>query len=237
MRTRGGAAPRAASLHDGAYAWRYHLGVLPRLAPLPLERRRDAFDDTRFVYELKYDGFRALAFKEGGKVQLVSRRAHVYHSYPGLCLELADSLKAENAIVDGELVVLDDEGRPQFYPLLHREQEPCFVAFDLLWLNGHDQRQLPLLERKRRLRRVIPRRSACVIYLGHVPLRGVQLFDAVVANDLEGIVAKPAASTYSLLRDGRTPWVKMKNAGYSQAEGRHDFFAARRFPRRSRSTG
>jgi len=121
--------------------------------------------------------------------------------------------------------------------VLHREQEPCFVAFDLLWLNGRDQRQLPLLERKRRLRRIVPRKSSCIIYLGHMPRRGVQLFTAVVASDLEGVVCKPAASTYSLLRDGRSPWVKVKNPHYSQAEGRHDFFAQRRLPRSSRSVG
>jgi bifunctional non-homologous end joining protein LigD len=215
---------------------RYHPAVLPRLSPLPLERRRDPFDHPRYIFELKYDGFRALVFLERGKVQLVSRRAHVYRSYPRLALELAETLKARNAIVDGELVVLDEQGRPQFYPLLHREQEPCFVAFDLLWLDGRDQRHLPLLERKRRLRRIIPRKSDCVIYLGHIARRGKQLFNAVVAADLEGIVAKPARSPYALVQ-GRSPWVKIKNPQYCQAEGRHDFFATRRSPRGSRSVG
>lgn len=69
--------------------------MLRRLTPLPLERVREPFDDPRYIYELKFDGFRALAFKERGKVQLVSRRAHVYRSYPALCLELAEALKAQ----------------------------------------------------------------------------------------------------------------------------------------------
>jgi len=201
--------------------------VLPRLAPLALERLRDPFDDPQYVYELKYDGFRALAHLERGTVHLLSRRGHTYRSYPDLCAELAATFKAQNAIVDGELVVLDSHGRAQFLPLLHRRVEPCFVAFDLLWLNGRDQRKLPLLERKRRLRRIIPKISDCVIYLGHLPRKGVLLFRAVVEHDLEGIVAKPARSPYALVI-GRSPWVKVKNPTYSQAEGRHDFFNARR---------
>jgi bifunctional non-homologous end joining protein LigD len=119
-------------------------------------------------------------------VQLVSRRGHIYTVLLALCTELAAALKARNAIVDGELVVLDAQGRAQFLPLLHRRVEPCFVAFDLLWLNGRDQRKLPLLERKRRLRRIIPKKSECVIYLGHLPRRGTLLFRAVVENDLGG---------------------------------------------------
>jgi bifunctional non-homologous end joining protein LigD len=103
---------------------------------------------------------------------------------------------------------------------------PAFVAFDLLWWNSRDQRNLPLLERKRRLRRLVPKRSGCVLYLGHLPRSGKQLSEVVVANDLEGMVAKPAYSPYAIVK-GRSPWTKIKNPHYSQAEGRHDLFAVR----------
>jgi len=67
-----------------------------------------------------------------------------------------------NAILDGEVVCLDHDGRPLFNPLLYRRSEPCFVAFDCLWLDGRDLRRLPLIERKRVLRRIVPRHRPCL---------------------------------------------------------------------------
>ena len=81
-----------------------------------------------------------------------------------LAAEIAVALAGvRNAILDGEVVCLDsDDGRPLFNALLHRRSEPCFVAFDCLWLDGRDLRRLPLIERKRVLRRIIPRRRPCL---------------------------------------------------------------------------
>jgi bifunctional non-homologous end joining protein LigD len=115
---------------------------------MTLARTREAFDHADFVFELKYDGFRALAYVDGGSCRLVSRKNHVYKAYAPLCEWIGKHLRAENAVLDGELACLDEEGKPQFNRLLRRRGEPVFVAFDLLWLNGRDLRGRSLLDRK-----------------------------------------------------------------------------------------
>ena len=83
------------------------------------------------------DGFRALAYVVEDQTRLVSRRGNVYKSFPGLCAAIHIDLDCE-AVIDGEIVCLDSEGRSQFYQLLRRRGrgEPVFYAFDLLWLDG-----------------------------------------------------------------------------------------------------
>jgi bifunctional non-homologous end joining protein LigD len=130
------------------------------------------------------------------------------------------------AVLDGELVVLDADGRSLFYDLLRRRHPPVFVAFDLLFLDGEDLRELPLLERKRRLSALVPEQSSSLLYAQHVIGAGRALFDQVRALDLEGIVAKLAAAPYR--RTVPPHWIKIKNPAYSQAEGRHEFFETRR---------
>ena len=157
-----------------------------------------------------------------------------------LAAEIAVALAGvRNAILDGEVVCLDsDDGRPLFNALLHRRSEPCFVAFDCLWLDGRDLRRLPLIERKRVLRGIVPRRRPCVQYLPHLHRRGVDLFTEVVQRDLEGVVAKLTHAPYDLV-NGRSPWVKIKNREYSQTAGRHEQFdgfrGEKRLARRART--
>jgi bifunctional non-homologous end joining protein LigD len=83
-----------------------------------------------------------------------------------------------------------------FNEVMRGHVEPCFIAFDLPWLDGEDLRELPLLERKRRLREIIPKRSGSALYLEHVEGNGTGLFELVCRHDLEGIVAKPKRSPY-----------------------------------------
>ncbi len=197
---------------------------LPTFTPLPLQRRRDPFDHPDWLFELKLDGFRALAYVERGTCRLVSRNGNTFKRFVSLAGEIAAAFKGvRNAILDGEVVSLDHDGRPLFNALLYRRSDACFVAFDLLWLNGRDLRGLPLIERKRVLRRSIPRRRVAVQYLPHVPRRGVDLFTEVVQRDLEGVVAKLKQAPYDLVA-GRSPWVKIKNREYTQAVGRHEQF-------------
>src|SRR5436853_7698930 len=87
---------------------------------MPLVRRRDTFNDGRWCYELKLDGFRGVALVDGGQCKLVSRNGHVFRSWPSLCLAVAKFLRAESAVLDGELVCLDDDGRPNFRNLMFR---------------------------------------------------------------------------------------------------------------------
>jgi len=200
-----------------------YLVAVTAFTPLPLGRIRDPFDDRGTLYELKLDGFRALAFVDRGRSQLVSRNGNRFRRFDALAATLARSVRATSAVLDGEVVCLDDDGRPDFRALLFHRAEPYFVAFDLLALDGEDLRDQPLLERKRELRRLLGQRRGGVRYLSHVMGRGVELFAAVCERDLEGIVAKPATSPYRLVGE-RSPWLKIKNRNYSHARDRWELF-------------
>ena len=130
------------------------------------------FDDPDFLYEVKFDGFRALAYVEDGLCELVSRKRHVYRRFGELSQSIVAGLKVQNCILDGEIVCLDDQGRSEFYTLMFHRGEPYFYAFDLLWLDGADLRDLPLLERKARLREVVPQPPSRFLYLDHVEGQG-----------------------------------------------------------------
>ena len=94
-----------------------------------------------WIYELKMDGFRALAVIEHGRAQLLSRNGHRFASFSALAESISDSLPNVTAVIDGEICSLDRRGRPQFKNLLfHRGNPPCFFAFDLLTCDGKDLR-------------------------------------------------------------------------------------------------
>jgi bifunctional non-homologous end joining protein LigD len=101
-----------------------------------LARSLEPFDDPAWLFELKHDGFRSLAYLEDGRCRLVSRHRNVYKSFETL-RESLSTLKAKNAILDGEIVALDTSGASQFKELLYRRGRAVFFAFDLVWLN-HD---------------------------------------------------------------------------------------------------
>ena|SRR5438046_2376523 len=130
---------------------------------MPLARLRAAFDQRDWLFELKYDGFRVLAYINAGTARLVSRRGNTYKSFQNLCTSLAATLPVENAVLDGEVVHLDGEEKPQFYDLLRRRSPQQFVTFEVLWRDGRDLRSLPLIERKKILRRIVPQESSCLL--------------------------------------------------------------------------
>lgn len=150
-----------------------------------------------WLFDVKYDGFRALAFLERGAVRLVPCEGNVYRSFPALCQCLGVCLSVTDPVLNGEIVYLGP-GRQAAVP---RSDAPPgtqhFCAFDLLWLNGRDHRGLPLLERKRRLRQIVPVAPSLLLYADHVVGTGVDLFEAVCRNDLEGIVAKRCNARYT----------------------------------------
>src|SRR5437660_5090871 len=124
--------------------------------PMPLRRRSLPFDDPDWIYELKMDGFRALAVIEHGRAQLISRNGHSFASFSELGKRISDSLPNTRAVIDGEICSLDRRGRPQFKNLLFRRgNPPCFFAFDLLTCDGKDLRTERLLDRKQELRRLL----------------------------------------------------------------------------------
>ena len=102
------------------------------------------------------DGFRALAHVIGHRCTLVSRNGNIFKSWPQLAEEIAHSVRAHTATLDGEICCLNPDGSSNFKDLLFRREWPFFVAFDLLAVDGEDLRGLPLLSRKRRLRQIMP---------------------------------------------------------------------------------
>jgi bifunctional non-homologous end joining protein LigD len=185
--------------------------VEPMLATLTDE----AFDNPEWVFESKFDGWRALARVDaGGSLHLISRNRHSLDDmFPELLT--ADGLKAGSCIVDGEIVALDDEGTPRFQLLQNRLKgkggdgtgRMVIYAFDLLHLDGYDLTACTLLERKAQLKRILPKQGAWR-YSEHFPAKGKEIFRNAVKLGLEGVVAKRAGSPY---RGGRGPdWLKIK---------------------------
>ena len=201
--------------------------MLPSIVPSKLARSLEPFDDPAWLFELKHDGFRSLAYLEDGSCRLVSRHKNVYKSFENLREALA-KLKATDAILDGEIVCLDENGCSQFKELLYRRGRAVFFAFDLVWLDGEDLRQMPLIERKKKLKKLIER-SECseILYAQHIEENGKLLFQETVERNLEGIVAKRRIGVYA-----EHGWLKIKNPKYTQVEGRQDMFQA--FQKRAR---
>jgi ATP-dependent DNA ligase len=190
-----------------------------------LSRRSEPFDSDLFIYELKIDGFRALAHvHQDGRGELISRNGNVFHGFAELATWIAAHLRVESAVLDGEICCLDEDGRPMFRDLLFRKRQCMFIAFDLLYLNGQDLRMLPLIERKAMLKKLIRRKRARLFYLDHVESDGRLLFEQVVKMDLEGIVCKRKDSPYKVTEKPSRYWIKVKNSRYSQLEGREELF-------------
>ena len=179
---------------------------------------REPFDHPDYIFELKHDGFRAIAYLQNGESKLVSRNQRNL-GFEALKRSLA-KLPVENAILDGEVICVDAKGASQFNQLLSRKGEPVFYAFDLLWLDGEDLRRRPLVERKKRLARLV-QAAKCprLLYAQHIEQHGKGFFAEICGRDLEGIVAKRKTGLY---REDRQGWLKVKNRSYSQSEGRHE---------------
>jgi bifunctional non-homologous end joining protein LigD len=199
--------------------------VLPRIHPMRLRTAKAPFDNLDYIFELKHDGFRAVAYFQNGECDLISRKSR---SLRFLSLRLAlEKLPVRNAIIDGEIVCLDKDGVSQFNWLLNKRKASAaiFYAFDLMWLDGVDLRQTPLLERKARLFELInASASSRLLYAQHINGAGKQFFEEICARDLEGIVAKRKLGIY---KDDGNSWLKIKNKSYSQAEGRHELLTRR----------
>ena len=198
------------------------MSLLPVIEPMTLSRIAAPFDNSDFIFELKHDGFRCLAYISESRCELVSRKKNHYKSFDSLKTALA-KMKATDAILDGEIVCLDSEGRSLFNQLLYRRADPIFYCFDLLWLNGRDLRATPLIERKRQLRHLIAKHGCeRIIFAQHIARHGTALYQEICKRDLEGIVAKRKDSVYSSVGQ----WFKVLNPAYSQHTGRHEKFTA-----------
>src|SRR5829696_400288 len=226
------------------------LGVLQRevvtatLRPMLAEAQDEPFNAPGWLFELKLDGYRTLASRDQTP-RLLSRNGNDLSACFPEILQALKALPFERVLLDGELVALDDRGRPNFQRLQQRAQlrraldirhavvdcPVTFYAFDLLAFDGFDLRALPLLARKRLLQRVVP--SAGVIrYLDHFEDDGFVLYRQVQKLGLEGIVAKRGDSPY---KSGRSPvWIKIRTrrtedfvvVGFTEPKGSRSGFGA-----------
>jgi bifunctional non-homologous end joining protein LigD len=167
-------------------------------------------EGDEWLYEVKLDGYRALAVKDGGTVRLLSRRnKDLTADYPGVRSAVA-RIRAERAVLDGEIVAVDENGRPSFQALQYRtarDARIAYYAFDLLHVDGIDMTGRPLEERKTQLRDVVARSG--VLLSDGLPGDAESVTEAVRRLGLEGVVAKRRTSLYETGRRSGA-WVKLK---------------------------
>src|SRR5262245_46607443 len=193
------------------------LSRLNRFTPMPLGRRREPFDHPDWLFERKLDGFRTLAHVTGGGSKLISRNGNAFRSFPDLAAELALEVDADDATLDGEIVKLGDDGRPQFYDLMRRRGTVRFGRFRRA---GRERQRRPGATTRRA--EEAPARG-CARAFEHNPLRAARSRSRSRSlcggqQDLEGIVAKHCAGRYG--DDEPKRWLKIKNPEYSQARDR-----------------
>jgi bifunctional non-homologous end joining protein LigD len=183
-----------------------------RLQPMLATLTDAPFDDPDWVFETKWDGFRMVTCIEGGKVTLFSRNGKIISDSYRLVAKALERAK-HDAVIDGELVALDAHGISRFQLLqnaLRAEATLLYCVFDLMFLAREDLRGLPLIERKERLRRLLPKHPL-LSFSEHLPEHGTSLFEEAQKKGLEGIMAKRAGSQYQ--SGARSAdWLKIKTA-------------------------
>jgi bifunctional non-homologous end joining protein LigD len=205
-----------------------HDGPMPLSFPVsPMKAGIGALppDDSNWAFELKWDGYRTLAFVDGDRVRLQSSNLHdVTASYPELG-ELAGSVHAGTAILDGELVVLDDEGQPRFELIQRHRRQAVLFVFDVLRIDAHDTIGLAYEHRRRLLAQLVEPGDNWAVP-SHQVGDGAALLAATDARELEGVMAKRLGSLY--VPGKRSPsWRKVKNrrrvevviGGFTPGEG------------------
>ena len=202
------------------------------------------FDDPAWLFEIKWDGYRAIAFLADGKVRLVSRNQNdLTAQFPELS-DLAGFIKAQTAVLDGEIVALDDQGHSSFSLMQQRtgirsggrrvgartDVPVIYYVFDLLYLDGYDLRRVALEQRKEVLARIVAANE--LIRVSDHFAQGVSLLEAAKKQGLEGILAKKRASIYEERRTHE--WLKIKITrtldcvigGYTDPEGSRAYFGS-----------
>ena len=194
--------------------------ILPTVEPILLTPRPDPFDDPAWLFELKYDGYRGLLYVTRKGCHFRSKRGNVLKRFEQLCYWVREELPVKEAILDGEVVALDSEGRQNFRDLTAGRGNLHYAAFDALWIEGKDLRPLLLTRRKQMLTRLIPATTTVLSQVFSIGERGRDLFAAAERIDIEGIVAKRKVDPYS----PATVWYKIKSRIYTQGEGRWELF-------------
>src|SRR3954470_9024483 len=216
-----------------------------RISPMLAESTEDPFDDPNWLFEIKWDGYRAIAFIENGKVRLVSRNQNELTSrYPEL-KDMPQFVNAKTAILDGEVVALDADGRASFSLMQQRtgfrpgghraaaktDVPVLYYAFDVIHLDGYDWRRVTLEERKEKLESVL-KPGDSLRYSDHYAAQGKALFESARERKLEGILAKKRNSCYEERRTRE--WLKIKIrhrmecviGGFTEPEGTRAHFGS-----------
>ena len=203
----------------------------------------DPFSDPDWIFETKWDGFRSVCFVRNGKAQFVSRnQIEMTPQYPEL-VNVAGQLDAKEAILDGEIVALDEHGMPRFQLLqprvgrksgldaLRGKGQILYFVFDLLYVDGYDLTSCSVVERKAKLAEIL-RPSTFIKLSEHVEAEGEAFFREIEKFHLEGMIAKRANSKYVQKRS--TDWLKVKTitrsevvvGGYTQPRGTRSYFGS-----------
>ncbi len=206
-------------------------GIKPMLATLI----KEPFDHADWIFEVKWDGYRAVAEIRDGNVSLYSRNLISLNQKFSPITDALRKFRFE-AVLDGEIVVVDDRGYPDFQMLqdYHKSRRGhlLYYVFDLLYFEGHDLTNLPLLRRKELLKKILPS-APNIKFSDHVWKEGVLFFNVVKEKGLEGIIAKHAQSLYRMGRRSRQ-WLKVKTqltqegviAGFTEPRGSRKRFGA-----------
>ena len=194
-----------------------------------------AFDSADWVFEIKWDGYRAVCELDGENTRLYSRNGLSFEAkYPDV-YEALKKIK-KKAIIDGEIVALDENGKPNFQLLQQFNPSTThlvYYVFDCLQINGKSIEQKTLLERKEALQKILPANNDIIRYCDHVKEKGIEFFEVTGKHGLEGMIAKKANSKYY---EGRRTdeWLKIKQVqteeaiicGYTVPRGGRKYFGA-----------
>jgi len=212
--------------------------MLNEKIPPMLAYSSEPFDSKRHIFEIKWDGTRCILFLKEGKIYLQNRRLmDITDRYPEL-KQIVKCIKAKNAILDGEIVILRD-GKPDFnllqqrehatnsikITLLSRDLPATYIAFDLLFLNGKSYVEMPLIKRKELLKQILEE-SEYLVESRYIEEKGITFFKKVLEQGLEGIMAKAKDSPYIIGKRSRY-WLKIKPkhsaicyiVGYTEGKG------------------
>ena len=183
--------------------------ISPKLASL----KEDIPSGKNWLFEIKYDGYRIIAYKENGKVKMLSRNFTDYTlKFKSLCNSIKTLVKDSPMVLDGEVVVFDENGKSDFGLLQQniksKKNNFAYVVFDILAFNGEDLTNKPLIERKEILKKVMENCPSNLVFSSFVIGKGKESFSLAKKLNLEGIVAKEINSKYNEKRDA--DWLKIK---------------------------
>ncbi|MGI8965074.1 MAG: non-homologous end-joining DNA ligase, partial [Limisphaerales bacterium] len=214
-------------------------GQLEFVGPMKCRLLETPPQGDEWIYEIKFDGFRAIAVKQGRNVQLFSRAAKDFSARFPEALAAIQKLPCKNAVFDGEIVALDPTGRSSFQLLqmsnMPGEKRPpiCFYLFDLLNLEGKDLKNSPLRDRKKILQSLLSPQAEPARFSADLKGDPEQLLAEIRKHGLEGIIAKRLDSKYETgRRSGAWSKIKVINeqefviGGYTPPKGSRDYFGA-----------